>query len=221
MKLAYPLLNTPIEFDENYVSVLVIENARELRKAIISLKQQVDGGQGEFVLSENHETVEIAKSVLFVSDPFSPEIDSKKISSKINQDACKSAAEYYEEFCRIICEINMLAEKISASMEYDASFTELEAPDQLIKLLDFCVDTDEISFAEALLTYMKLNRMFFGKKLTVIYNLKACMSVDEIKLFYKSVRYEKLQLMLIEDTQRREQPDDEKAVIIDNDLCVF
>ena len=121
MKLAYPLLNTPIEFDENYVSVLVIENARELRKAIISLKQQVDGGQGEFVLSENHETVEIAKSVLFVSDPFSPEIDSKKISSKINQDACKSAAEYYEEFCRIICEINMLAEKWSTMRPLQSS----------------------------------------------------------------------------------------------------
>lgn len=53
MKLAYPLLNSPIEFDENFISILIIENANELRKAITSMQQQCNGGQGDFVLSEN------------------------------------------------------------------------------------------------------------------------------------------------------------------------
>lgn len=221
MKLAYPLLNEPIEFDENYISVLVIENAQELRKAIISMKQQCDGGQGDFVLSENHELLEMSKNVLFVSDPFSPELDSKKMSNKINQDACRTASDFYEDFQRIVAGINSLAVNVCSAMEYEVSFTELDDADQIIKLLNFCIDKSEISFAETLLAYMKLNRMFFGKKLTVIYNLKACMSIDEMKLFYKGVKYEKLPLLLVEDIQRRIIKEDEKTVIIDEDLCVI
>ena len=40
MKLAYPLLDRPIEFAEGTVNVLVLENAVELRKAVLSLKRQ-------------------------------------------------------------------------------------------------------------------------------------------------------------------------------------
>lgn len=221
MKLAYPLLNSPIEFDENFISILIIENANELRKAITSMQQQCNGGQGDFVLSKNHDILEISKNVLFLSDPFAPELDSKKISNKINQDACKTASEFYEDLQRIIADINSIAVDICTAMEYEVSFTELDDADQIIKLLNFCIDKSEISFAEALLAYMKLNRMFFGKKLTAIYNLKACMSTEELELFYKSVKYEKLPLLLVEDIQRKAIPADERTVIIDEDLCVI
>lgn len=58
-------------------------------------------------------------------------------------------------------------------------------------------------------------------KLTAIYNLKACMSTEELELFYKSVKYEKLPLLLVEDIQRKAIPADERTVIIDEDLCVI
>ena len=122
---------------------------------------------------------------------------------------------------RIIADINSIAVDICTAMDYEVSFTELDDADQIIKLLNFCIDKSEISFAETLLAYMKLNRMFFGKKLTAIYNLKACMSTEELELFYKSVKYEKLPLLLVEDIQRKAIPADERTVIIDEDLCVI
>ena len=45
--------------------------------------------------------------------------------------------------------------------------------------------------------------------------------IKELELFYKSVKYEKLPLLLVEDIRRRIIKEDEKTVIIDEDLCVI
>ena len=220
MKLAYPLLDRPIEFAEDTVNVLVLENAVELRKAVRSLKRQTDGEPGEFVLSEEHEPKDFSKLAALVTDPFSLELSSKKISTKLTQEASRTARELDDDLRRIMSDINSLAAKISAPMEFETIFTELEGADALIKMLDFCIDEAELSFPEAILEYMKLQRVFFNKRLFVFYNLKACLSETELSLLYRSACYEKYAVLLVEDRQRSALPE-EKTVVVDNDLCVF
>lgn len=94
----------------------------------------------------------------------------------------------------------------------------------MIKLLNYRIDKEEMDFAEQLLEYMKLRRRFFGEQLFIIYNLKACLDSDELRLFYKTVRYEKLIILLIEDRQRETVGGDcceERTLIIDEDLCLI
>lgn len=76
-----------------------------------------------------------------------------------------------------------------------------------------------MTFSEQLIEYMSLYRRFFGKKLFVFLNLKPCLSFVELELFYRSVVYEKYNIMLIENHASEIHTDYEQTVIIDSDLC--
>ena len=53
MKLVHPLLSSPIQFPENCVPVLVIENSVIFRKVVTELVRQSEGEDGSFVFSVN------------------------------------------------------------------------------------------------------------------------------------------------------------------------
>jgi CRISPR-associated protein Csn2 len=221
MMLAYPLLNEPITFTENTVNVLTLEHPQELRKAIFELQQQIAGGEGGFVLSEKFQPIELSKYAALVTDPFELVLDSKKLTGKINQLASQAGENYVEEFQQIAEEINGLAVQIGMNLDFEAAFQPLERIETLVDMMKFRVDKEDLSFPEQILVYMKLYRRFFGIRLFIFYNLKACLDEGELKLLYRSICYEKLAVLLLEDVQRGQALPEEKTVIIDKDLCVF
>jgi CRISPR-associated protein Csn2 len=221
MMLVYPLLNEPITFEENTVNVLVLEHPQELRKAINNLQWQIDGGEGDFVLSENFQPMELSKYAALVTDPFNLALESKKMTGKINQMVSQAGEDHLEEFQRIAKEVNELAVQIGMDLDFEATFQPLEKIETLVDLMKFRVDQEDMSFPEQILVYMKLYCRFFGIRLFVFYNLKACLDERERKLLYRSVGYEKLTLLLLEDAQRGQALPEEKTVVIDKDLCVF
>lgn len=89
------------------------------------------------------------------------------------------------------------------------------------KLFNFSVDVSNLSCVERLTLYIKLQQRFLKKKLVAVYNLKACLSSDELNLFYQTILYEKLHILLIEDIQRNHPLPIEHTFIIDRDLCIF
>jgi CRISPR type II-A-associated protein Csn2 len=221
MKLAYPLLEEPLVFEENAVNILVIEQPRELRKAVNSLRQQIAGETGDFVLSENFEPVELTKKAVFVTDLFDLPLESKKLAGKISHAACEAGEAFAESFQRIAADVNMLAAQIGMNMDFDVTFTPLENISALVEILKFHVDSEGMSYPEQLLVFMKLYRNFFGIKLFIFYNLKSCLDDEEIALLYRSICYEKFHVLMLEDCQRGKRFPEERTVIIDKDLCVF
>lgn len=221
MTFAYPLLNEPLRFEENSVRILVIESQPELRRFISVIQQQLRGLSGEFVLADGDNILDMAQNLLFISEVFSPDLNSKKFQSKIFRDACLVGAEFSEEFYELISNINSLAVKIGSALEYDAVCEPFDNLEDLVKLMGFHIDEGVLGFSERLLEYMELNRKFFGKRLFVFYNLKALMSPEEMVLFYRDALYRKFDLLLLEDCQRYSVEEYERVIIVDKDLCVF
>lgn len=221
MTFAYPLLNEPLRFEENSVRILVIESQPELRRFISVIQQQLRGLSGEFVLADGDNILDMAQNLLFISEVFSPDLNSKKFQSKIFRDACLVGAEFSEEFYALISNINSLAVKIGSALEYDAVCEPFDNLEDLVKLMGFHIDEGVLGFSERLLEYMELNRKFFGKRLFVFYNLKALMSPEEMVLFYRDALYRKFDLLLLEDCQRYSVEEYERVIIVDKDLCVF
>lgn len=221
MTFAYPLLQETIRFEENKVNVLVIENKVELRKLLSGIREQLEGFDGELILAEKGQIIEFSKALYLITDPFSLDFDSKKLLAKVAQEACLAGEEYTGEIQRLMSEINSLAFRICSRLDFDAAFSELEAFEDIVKLMGFRVDAEEMSFPEKLLEFIKLQRRFFNKKLFVFYNLRACLSNEELLMFYRCAMYEKQHLLLIEDIARSGAEEYEKTVIIDKDLCIF
>lgn len=222
MTLAYPLLPEPIVFEENKISVLVVESPSELRKMILSLQQQATGYEGAFVLGENWLPVEISRYATLVTDPFTLDFEAKKIATRLAQQALAVAKEEYgEQFRGLLSKLNTLAAEIGTMLDFEVTFSEMESPEALVKQMNFHIDCQMLDFPSAVLEYMKLQQRVFGKKLMIFYNLKACLTEEEVRLLYKAVKYEKIQILLLEDRQRPGGEEDENVSIIDKDLCVF
>lgn len=221
MMLAWNYLTEPLVFHENEAVVLVIENRPALRAAVESLRRQLEGENGDFVLSEKYELLEFSRAAFFLSDPFSPELDTKRLATKIGQAAAEAAENYAAELRELAAQVNELAFRISSELDFDASFTELDQGFELLKLMSFRVDQEELCFADRLLTMMKLNRNFFGKRLFIFYNLRQCLTEEELLSFYQAVFYEKYSVLLIESVQGMPRLSCEKQIILDEDLCIL
>lgn len=217
----HPMLPEPIEFKENQINVLVVENAAALREMLLCLAAQCAGEEGDFVLSEGIQLLELSKNAVFVRDLFSLDFLSKRVTAKLDQEAIEAGTDYEAALREAVKILNEIAGKICASLDYDAVFSEMDSWEPLVRLLSFRVDLENLSFPERVLEFMKLQRRFFGKTLFVFYNLKALFSAQELELFYRSLLYEKLTVFLIEDMQRRTLKDLESTLIIDEDLCIF
>ncbi|MBT9818523.1 type II-A CRISPR-associated protein Csn2 [Butyricicoccus faecihominis] len=221
MTLTYPLLSAPISFAENEIPVLIIENPMELRNFLYDLKCQISGQEGMSVLSENFEPIEIANSLILLTDILSVDFTTRKLINRIYEEIALAAANHADTLRNSMIALNQIALQIATEMEFDVNFVELTDPTPILKQFNFSVDVSNLSCVERLTLYIKLQQRFLKKKLVAVYNLKACLSSDELNLFYQTILYEKLHILLIEDIQRRHPLSIEHTFIIDRDLCIF
>ncbi len=221
MTLMFPLLDKPIQFEENRIQELIIENPIALRQFVEELKTQIDGQTGEIVLAVNYAPRELSSDAALLIDPFNLEMETKKIVGKLQQAVLLAAEEHEDKSRQLISEINSLAAELCLELDFSASFEPIEEIKSLISVLRFRFDSENLSFPELLLEWMQIQRQFLGRKLIIIYGLKAWMSREEIVEFYHSVFYEKFHVLLLEPSQKYESVEGECLTIIDEDLCVI
>ena len=93
MKLAHPLLSSPIVFCENQIPVLVLENAAAFREFAVELLQQSEGQEGTFVLSCADRCLDCAEHLnVFLDFLHPPELE-KRLQSKLITALLREAQE--------------------------------------------------------------------------------------------------------------------------------
>lgn len=219
MIITYPLFDGVIEFEENKINVLIIENGTFFRKAVFDAVNQAKGEEGEFILSENFKIIDFSKNAEVIINFSELDFDSRKFAAKINKMAENASEELENESMELLSKINIFAASLATLMDIDVSFSEKENISDIIKLFDFKIDREGKTLGEQLLEYMKMCRMFFGKKLFIFVNLKSYLSEEEAESFYKSVLYEKYDVLLLESHQRGAFLEKEYVTVIDEDLC--
>lgn len=217
MNFAHPLLESAIQLKEGNVFTMVIENPVALRKTVDGLKS----GSDEIVLSENFTPIDMLKNAELIDNVFEVDFSGKRILSRLAGEAQAVALDYPTETFELMKQINDYAGLISDSINYPVRFSAFEDAEKLMSLLNFTVDDESMELPEVLLTYMEMCRDFLGKKLFIFLNLKSFVSSDEFELFCKHAAYEKFRVLLIEAFDCERCCEQEKKIIIDNDLCVI
>ena len=141
--------------------------------------------------------------------------------TKIQQMAVTAAEDQPAKTAECLAALNDYGAALTAAIPFNVTFSEMESADDVVKALAFHVDTEEMSIPEQLLEMMRLHRECFRKRLFVFVNLKSFFSENEITLFYQSVFYEKLSVLLLESGQKETVRSCEEVRIIDKDLCEF
>ena len=86
MILAYSKLNLRMEFIENTVNVLVLEDPVQFSEIVYLLKCDEKVLESPFVLSESDKFLQISKEMEIIVDPFSLDFNSRKIQQQLYKE---------------------------------------------------------------------------------------------------------------------------------------
>ena len=221
MTLMIPLLEQPIVFAENRIQLLVVENQPALRQLLEALHAQTEGQAGDLILAERFEPQDFSRLAVLIMDPFCLDTGTKRFAAKLQQAVAEAAETHEAALSALYSQLYDLASQIAVELDFSAAFDPIEDPSVLVKLLGFRLDVESLPFSERILEWMVMQRNFFGKQLFVFFGLKSYLSDEGLRLFYRSVFYEKLSVLLIESCQRETVLQEEQTTIVDEDLCVL
>lgn len=222
MKLVERELGLEIELKENVVPVIVLENVALRLPMIEELYSQVMGKEGNWLLAENEKSYELAKKMEIILEPFSLEINSKKVKAKLYQDIKKIAldscfSQGLEVHARICSYLENLLEKIPYPVKYEEEWNIIE----LLKAYGVELAEECDNICEKLFNYIKLISQVCEITIFITVNLKLYLTKEQILELYKLAMYNKIQLVLIEFNMFDEKFDCEETYIIDKDGCII
>ena len=220
MKLVHPLLEAPVEFAENIVNVLVVENQRVFSGMVSELLLQSEGSEGQFVMSHGARRLSFEKDAELILSPFLLDVNQKKIVAKLHAKLKNTAveADFYMKSLDISSRIAEYIEAISQTVDYPLVYSETDALG-LFKLVDLRLEENHATLTERILDYITAAQEFLSVSFFVFVNLRSFLGSEELKSLYQSAIYRKIHFLLLENTQREKVSDCERTYILDYDLC--
>lgn len=221
MKIILPHVDYVFECSDEKMCSIVIENQKLLYTIICDILRQVQGDDGETVLSENNQAIAMSKYAELITQ-FTPfEINHKNLFNKVVSEMQKIAVDelHYMKTQQIVSEWERYLIDLSTGMVGNLNFSKALA-DTLIKSAGIEFEDMYESLAEKILDYFELVEEYDKKKLFIMVNLRSYLSDEEMKMFMRDVLARKIQVLLIESSERSVL-DEEKRYIVDADLCVI
>ncbi|MGN0383627.1 MAG: type II-A CRISPR-associated protein Csn2 [Eubacterium sp.] len=222
MRLVERELGLGIEFKENVVSVIVVEDV-DLRLPIVEeLYSQVMGKDGNWLLAENEKNYELSKKAEIILEPFSLELNNKKVKTKLYQDIKTIAQDFcfsqgLEVHSHICNYLENLLERIPYPVKYEEEWNILE----LLKAYGVELVEECDSICEKLFNYIRIVNHVCGISIFITVNIKQYLTKEQIFELYKIAMYSKIQLVLIEFNMLNEKFDCEEIYILDKDSCII
>lgn len=218
MMLGFEIINEPIDFQQNNINVLCLEN-NELYRDFVKCFYDENLEQQNIVLSENYEPIKYKGNVLFVNDYFKLNFSSSQLKKMYDDISlyCTSNLSLEETQLRskIIEFFDFVIKEYDYDFEYNIDFTLQE----LFKALSLKPAVDCENLLQSLLDYILFAYKYIKPKLFVMLNLHLYFSSEELQKIYKDICYRDIKLLVIENSKSFDLVENEKVFIIDKDLC--
>lgn len=223
MKIAHPDWEVPIEFKENILNTLVIENPALIRRYIEMMINQMQGITGDFVLSEQDNILDISKKLDVISDYFHLELNNRKILTKFYSYLAQSAIneDFYVSTSEIKTQLTRYVQSLLDEVDEELTFESEIDVVGILKLLDVKFQQNDISLCEKVIAYLNLMRNYIGIQCFVFINIRSFFDEYEIGTFYEYICYNKFNVLFIENHCPETVKDNEKILIIDKDMCII
>lgn len=219
MKLVYKTMQSHIEISSAYVSSLIIESPTYYYEMIKNLKLQVNGEDGNWVLSDNDVPIAINKNIELIIDCIEFEINKRNVLSKVLKELEKVAVdtEHLDETLQLISLIEKYILKLTEDYDVEIQCDKITIQ-QLLKSVGITINICSESLTEILYSYMQLIRDFVDDRVFVFVNLRSFVAKDELQLFIDTAIGHGFKILIFEN---KDYPmlNGERRIIIDEDLC--
>lgn len=220
MKLVHPDMQMQIILKEGIVHEWILESPALFSRFVGELVVQADGGEGRFVLSEDMEETKLSKVAEVIVNPFSVDINSRKMLSKL-----------YGELEKTACGERMFLRTQEFAADVHTYFSELEAesdymlrmdPDwnmqSFMKAVNVRFEDYAENFFEAVTQYLKTCAELLGIRLAVLVNARSYFDEEQIEQLGMLAQHNEFAVLLIENVQR-DFSKNIRRYIIDKDRC--
>lgn len=219
MKLANAKLGIALELKENHATVISVECPELFARTVSELRLQIENGEGNFILSEEDKEIRMDKSAEIIIDPFSIDVNSRKLYAKFLQDLKMVSTNYfYEDYLKLKSCIFQYIERISEKMPFSICYdTEIDEA-AFYKFLNVQIESETESLAQRLIDYAKLSQQLLGIRVIILVNVKDYISEWELSEFYRDLFYSKVHVIVLE-ARKNVTLSCESGIIIDKDKC--
>lgn len=222
MKLIEREFGIEIDLKENHVSVLVIENISRRLSMIHQLYGQIIGQEGTWILTDGCKSYDMKKKCDLILEPFSLELNNKRIVTKLygeikeiaNEECYEVGIELHTHVCSYL---ETLLQKVPYPMKYNDSWD----VSNVLKMYEVGVLEDDEDLFERILNYIKMMNQIAGVEIFIAVNLKQLLTEKQIRELYKTAFYCKIQLVLIEFNTGDIRLSEECIYILDGDDCII
>jgi CRISPR type II-A-associated protein Csn2 len=221
MRLIYPEYRIEVEFQENIVQTLSIESPKVFSKIMADLWNQVNGGEGGFILAEEDKAHHISKEVELVMNPFSLNCNDRKIITRLYQEITGLATDdFYEKTSALNGKIVDYLDELINAVPYHLKFNLDMDVSALLKIYGVEIESGTDSLLEQVVDYIRVMHQICKINIFIMVNIKQYFEADELQSLYEYVFYEKVNLLLVEGTYSV-RAEHEKGLILDKDLCII
>lgn len=221
MKLAHIALENQIDFKNDKIVFWNIEDTQIYYEFVRELKNQIDGEDGNFVLSNNLKSLKLDSNAEIIVGPFDMAFDSKKIANLISKRIVKTAVEdeYFIKFQTIEKSImeylrNLI---IDADLPVEVEPIEIE---NLIKASSFKASKSN-SFYDNLVNYVSLFLNLSKPKLLILVDIKRYIKQDFFAEFLNFLQYEDVNVLFIDCCLNKFSNNSARTYFLDKDHCEF
>ncbi|RDU22252.1 type II-A CRISPR-associated protein Csn2 [Anaerosacchariphilus polymeriproducens] len=220
MKLVSSDFSFQLELEESKVNLLIIENPIIFSKIILELLKQSEGNEGRFVLSQEGKVLKIEDNIFCIINPLELDFNQKNIITKLYSRLKEEIinTELLLENNSIYADIFQYIQKVIDTISYPLTYKADMEPNALFKLLNVKFEEVQESLVERIIDYIKIMQQILGKKIVVLVNIKAYLSINELEQLYREAAYQKLNLIILE-SHLSSSLNNEVRYIIDKDLC--
>ena len=204
MKMVHSELSGEIISESAAFTEWTIESPKDFSEYLHELYCQYENGEGRFVLSQGDKIIELSKYLEIIVNPFTVEINSRKILNKlyIKLEKVSKEEQMYEETLELTAYIHEYLMRLEQQTNYILSFDDnLEIP-ALLKAVGIKHEEMEDDFFERIIRYVKIAVEVLSTKVFVFVNIRSYLTDEQIQELIKEIRYQEAKILFMESQEK-------------------
>lgn len=220
MKFLYNDIEQVLKWTENEIPNLVIENKTMFNTVIRDLHNQiVEGYDGVARLLDDNDSSIMKESVLIV-DPFSISLENREILNFLSNYLLDKMKETYADLDNKLRPILNFIKETYLDLSLDIEVGEVFNQKSLAKVFPVSVYDESDLLIDRVTSYTKVMTDFNISRFFIFVNLKHYLEENDYITLISHIMNEKINVLFIEDRVHL-CVEQEKYLIIDNDLCLI
>ena len=214
MKMVWSRYGLELQLCENQISTIVMENPLVFTQLLQTIIRQIEGEEGDLLLSEGDKILTFSKNVVLIDNPLMINCNEKRIISKIHKELGNIVnTEMYEKYSMLNTEIVKFVEAAMDTVPYHLEMDYQVDVTELLKTYDVKIATEETDPLEKLIDYLRALHAICNIKIVIVLNLKQFFTEEQVKQVYEFCFYEKIFLINMEGMKT--------YLTDDKDLCLI